>query len=312
MSSAPKMPSTFTYEKRGKIAIMTINRPDAHNAFTAEMLRAMDAAFADFNDDDDLWVAIDFETATREPTSACALGVALIDGLEVVEEITMIAAPDLMGAYKAGVLDDRHLRAAQLALIAHCETMGDRVALIDAPPGLSPQHVAAWRRDTAGYDSKYAALYYPWIELTGIDGRSPMDFTVGFQMAPGGRATASGTVDPAGPSVAAELEATDVALTSLQPYLDPYVTLKLESALASVKGNLRYGLPGEAAKAAFAGNFGLNGLRLVDPAASKPYLSVDAVRLPRFSLTLQPNGLKAQEIRISRPVGRNSAARGRR
>ena len=139
--------------------------------------------------------------------------------------------------------------------------------------------------------------------LTGIDGRSPMAFTVGFQMAPGGTATVSGTVDPAGPSVAAELEATDVALTSLQPYLDPYVTLKLESALASVKGNLRYGLPGEAAKAAFAGNFGLNGLRLVDPAASKPYLSVDAVRLPRFSLTLQPNGLKAQEIRISRPVG---------
>jgi len=59
--------------------------------------------------------------------------------------------------------------------------------------------------------------------LTGIDGRSPMDFTVGFQMAPGGTATVSGTVDPAGPSVAAELEATDVALTSLQPYLDPYV-----------------------------------------------------------------------------------------
>ena len=43
MSSPPKMPSTFTYEKRGKIAIMTINRPDALNAFTAEMLRAMDA-----------------------------------------------------------------------------------------------------------------------------------------------------------------------------------------------------------------------------------------------------------------------------
>ena len=36
-----KMPDTFTYEKRGKVAVMTINRPDALNAFTAEMLRAM-------------------------------------------------------------------------------------------------------------------------------------------------------------------------------------------------------------------------------------------------------------------------------
>jgi len=39
------------------------------------------------------WAAIDFETATREPTSACALGVALIDGLEVVEEASWLIRP---------------------------------------------------------------------------------------------------------------------------------------------------------------------------------------------------------------------------
>ena len=42
---------------------------------------------------DDLWVAIDFETATREPTSACALGVAVIDGLEVVETASWLIRP---------------------------------------------------------------------------------------------------------------------------------------------------------------------------------------------------------------------------
>ena len=42
---------------------------------------------------DDLWVAIDFETATREPTSACALGVALVDGLEVVETASWLIRP---------------------------------------------------------------------------------------------------------------------------------------------------------------------------------------------------------------------------
>jgi enoyl-CoA hydratase/carnithine racemase len=76
MSSAPKMPSTFTYEKRGKIAIMTINRPDALNAFTAEMLRAMDAAFADFNDDDDLWVAILTGTGEKSFSSGMDLSPA--------------------------------------------------------------------------------------------------------------------------------------------------------------------------------------------------------------------------------------------
>jgi hypothetical protein len=94
-----------------------------------------------------------------------------IGGLEVIEEITMLCAPDLMAAYQAGALDDSGLKAAQLAMIAHCENMGDRVAILDAPPGLTPQQVAKWRRDEAGYDSKYAALYYPWVEIADMDGK---------------------------------------------------------------------------------------------------------------------------------------------
>ena len=53
-----QMPSTMLYEKRDRIAIITINRAEALNAFTLEMLQAMDAAFADFTKDPDLWVAI--------------------------------------------------------------------------------------------------------------------------------------------------------------------------------------------------------------------------------------------------------------
>ncbi len=93
-----------------------------------------------------------------------------IDGLEVIEEITMVCAPDLMSAYLGGALDGAGLMAAQLAMIAHCENMGDRVAILDSPPRLTPQGVARWRRDDAGYDSKYAALYYPWIEVVDMNG----------------------------------------------------------------------------------------------------------------------------------------------
>jgi len=39
------------------------------------------------------WAAIDFETATREPTSACALGVAIVDGMEVVETASWLIRP---------------------------------------------------------------------------------------------------------------------------------------------------------------------------------------------------------------------------
>ncbi|MBW4721126.1 phage tail sheath family protein [Saccharothrix obliqua] len=86
-------------------------------------------------------------------------------GLEAVEEITAVAVPDLMGAHQRGLIPAESVKAVQLAMIAHCELMGNRVAILDPPPGLSPQQVRDWRQGVAGYDSKYAALYYPWIKV---------------------------------------------------------------------------------------------------------------------------------------------------
>ncbi|MER5434620.1 phage tail sheath subtilisin-like domain-containing protein [Streptomyces sp. NPDC002588] len=85
-------------------------------------------------------------------------------GLEAVDEISMVAVPDLMAAYQRGAIDLEAVKAVQLGLIAHCELMGDRVAIIDPPPGLNARQIRVWRQETAGYDSKYAALYYPWIK----------------------------------------------------------------------------------------------------------------------------------------------------
>lgn len=86
-------------------------------------------------------------------------------GLEAVDEVTMVAVPDLMSAYGNGAIDLETVAAVQQALITHCELMGDRIAILDPPPGLSPQQLKTWRTDTTGFDSKYAALYYPWIKV---------------------------------------------------------------------------------------------------------------------------------------------------
>ena len=77
----------------------------------------------------------------------------------------MVAVPDLMSAYQQGAIDLEAVKAIQLGMIAHCELMGDRVAILDPPPGLNAQQIKEWRVDQAGYDSKYAALYYPWIKV---------------------------------------------------------------------------------------------------------------------------------------------------
>ena len=86
-------------------------------------------------------------------------------GLEAIENITMLCVPDLMAAYLSGAIDMDGVKAVQLAMIAHCELMADRLAILDAPPGLGAQQVQDWRLDVAGYDSKYAALYWPWLKV---------------------------------------------------------------------------------------------------------------------------------------------------
>ncbi|MFE3829644.1 phage tail sheath family protein [Streptomyces sp. NPDC059092] len=85
-------------------------------------------------------------------------------GLEAVDEVSMVAVPDLMSAYQRGDIDLESVKAVQLGLIAHCELMGDRLAIIDPPPGLNARQIRVWRQETSNYDSKYAALYYPWIK----------------------------------------------------------------------------------------------------------------------------------------------------
>lgn len=84
-------------------------------------------------------------------------------GLEAIPEITMVSVPDLMAAYQRNLIDLDGVKAVQLGMIAHCELMANRVAIIDPPPGLNAQQIKEWRVDRAGYDSKYAALYWPWV-----------------------------------------------------------------------------------------------------------------------------------------------------
>ena len=46
------------YEKEGRVAIFTINRPEAMNALNVEAVRELHEAMLDFRDDPELWVGI--------------------------------------------------------------------------------------------------------------------------------------------------------------------------------------------------------------------------------------------------------------
>lgn len=91
-----------------------------------------------------------------------------INGLVIADEVTMVMVPDLITAATRddGSIDLNLWKSVQLALINHCEGQANRMAVLDAPPGMSPQQIKEWRSDTAMYDSAFAALYYPWIRVT--------------------------------------------------------------------------------------------------------------------------------------------------
>jgi phage tail sheath protein FI len=95
-----------------------------------------------------------------------------MEGLQIAEDVTMVCCPDVM-ANGGTALDKDAIKAVQLKMIAHCELMGDRVAILDPPPNLTPQQVSDWRMKETNYDSKYATVYYPWIKVAG-PGNKPM------------------------------------------------------------------------------------------------------------------------------------------
>ena len=95
-----------------------------------------------------------------QPAERTGLG-----GLEALDDVTMLCVPDLMRSYQDGEMSLEDVQAVQQAVYEHCELQKYRFAILDCPPGLSAQGILEWRMK-ANFDTKYAALYYPWIETS--------------------------------------------------------------------------------------------------------------------------------------------------
>lgn len=94
---------------------------------------------------------------------------------ETLEEITMILAPDVVVAHSRGLISLDDVKAIQTGMLTHCELMGNRMAILDLPTGLTAQEAANWRTTVTNFDSKFGVSYYPWINV--------FDSTVGKNVA---------------------------------------------------------------------------------------------------------------------------------
>ncbi|HMG72714.1 MAG TPA: phage tail sheath subtilisin-like domain-containing protein [Pyrinomonadaceae bacterium] len=73
-----------------------------------------------------------------------------IQSFEDVDEISICLAPGIWAS------------TVHSALTQHCEILKDRFAILDPQDGLSIEGIRTFREPL---DTKYAALYYPWIEV---------------------------------------------------------------------------------------------------------------------------------------------------
>ncbi len=92
-----------------------------------------------------------------------------IGGLQAVDEVRLLVAPDVMAGYDGSDAAKERIKMIQEAMIAHCEGLKYRFAVLDAPPGLNAQQAQEWRQHL-NFDTSYAALYYPWIRVADLSG----------------------------------------------------------------------------------------------------------------------------------------------
>ncbi|MEM6254107.1 MAG: phage tail sheath C-terminal domain-containing protein [Cyanobacteria bacterium P01_D01_bin.156] len=95
-------------------------------------------------------------------------------GLFEIDEVTIIACPDVMRVYEAGLMDIDQVHSVMDLMISMCEAAaaGDipnppnRMVVFDPPPDrIKPEDVSHWLSEEFNRRSQFAALYYPWIEV---------------------------------------------------------------------------------------------------------------------------------------------------
>jgi uncharacterized protein len=106
-----------------------------------------------------------------------------VQGIFEIDDVAMIACPDLMRVYQAGLMDIDQVHGVMEMMVSMCENSAPsppfRMVVLDPPPikpgknenravppeQQKPQDVANWLRQGFNRRSMFAALYYPWIKV---------------------------------------------------------------------------------------------------------------------------------------------------
>jgi Bacteriophage tail sheath protein len=98
-----------------------------------------------------------------------------IDTLQKVDDVNLLCVPDAVGGTlgAAPIFTSADTQDIQAYMVAHCERMKDRFAILDSLPMPKPASfdTITNQRQNLNSDGGYAALYFPWISISNPIGK---------------------------------------------------------------------------------------------------------------------------------------------
>jgi len=93
-----------------------------------------------------------------------------IDKLQKVDDVNLLCIPDAVGGTLGAtpIFTSADTQDIQAYMVAHCEKMKDRFAILDSLPMPNPPSfdTITNQRQNLNSDGGYAALYFPWISIS--------------------------------------------------------------------------------------------------------------------------------------------------
>jgi hypothetical protein len=135
-----------------------------------------------------------------------------------------------------------------------------------------------------------------------LDTAKPIPLKAGFKIKQGGRFSANGKIAPAPLKGDIDFKLEGLALAPFSPYLNQQMLLKLTRGEAAAKGKLSL-KPAKTFSAQLKGGFAVSNLVIVEESSNTPFLQWKSVASDSLQLSLAPNSLRMDELRVERPVG---------
>lgn len=140
------------------------------------------------------------------------------------------------------------------------------------------------------------------------DLKAPIEYELSFAINDKGSFASQGQVDLTSESIDAKLQMDKLALAQFQPYLAPYVNIKLKSGLLSSQGQVNADAKGQAI---YRGSVELDDLNLLDNLRNAPLVKWQKMHINQLDFDQQKNQIKIDHLALNQPYAKIVIAKDR-